>query len=388
MALTFNPWGLPNVLVGVVIVALAVLVYRAGPSRLQNRIVALFLFVIGVSEGIAVGLRFMAADPATAYGLWNVRIVGLSIFPAVLFALYGTLPSRWTGWLGTTRARWGLVLLTLGFLALYLVQFPLHLVRGMDYVDALGVWGGDTSGAMTRVWAIYVALTLFAGLATAWSARGNVRTGLERDKVRWLLVGILGWTVLAIVTNATPILLEPLYSIDPLWQAALGFYGSAAASFVLAVAIGYGILKAQLLDVELKLKRGISHSTVAAIFIAVFFVVSEGAQVVLGDVAGNELLGILAAGALVFALAPLQRLAGRISEAALPDVEDTPAYRERRGREIYAAAVESALIDGVITDAERDVLATLADQFGLSAGEARALEREVAEGADVAGGGA
>lgn len=383
MSLAFNPWGLPNLLMGLVLLALAALVYRAGPARLQNRIVALFLLVLGSVEGLAVGLRFMAVDAATAYGFWYIRALGLALFPPLLLALYGTLPSRWTRGLGTRGARWGLAALAVGVGSL-IFAFPQSVAPALVYVDPLDVWLGDATGPGTRALAVYLGGVVLAGLPIGWSSLRTARTGLERDKLRWLLVGVVGWGLLVMVTNAVPLALPGLVP-GAFLTAALAFYGSAAASLVLGASIGYGILKAQLLDVELKVKRGIHHSTLAAVFIAVFFIVSEGAQVVLGDIAGNELLGIVAAGALVFALAPLQRLAGRISEATLPDVEDTPAYRERRGREIYAAAVESALIDGVITDAERDVLATLADQLDLSAGEARALERDVA---GATGGGA
>ena len=60
----------------------------------------------------------------------------------------------------------------------------------------------------------------------------------------------------------------------------------------------------------------------------------------------------------------------------MPRVQDTPEYRTVRKRAVYRAAVESAMQDGAVTEKERDVLATLADQLGLGAGEARAIERE------------
>jgi hypothetical protein len=59
----------------------------------------------------------------------------------------------------------------------------------------------------------------------------------------------------------------------------------------------------------------------------------------------------------------------------MPRVHDTAEYRTVRKREVYRAATESAIRDGVVTEAERDVLATLADELGLTAGEARAIER-------------
>lgn len=65
-------------------------------------------------------------------------------------------------------------------------------------------------------------------------------------------------------------------------------------------------------------------------------------------------------------------------------VADTDEYRTVRKRAVYQAALESALLDGTVSDKERDVLATLADQLGLSAGDARAIERDLHAVAGVA----
>ncbi|HVM45125.1 MAG TPA: hypothetical protein VM582_04250, partial [Candidatus Thermoplasmatota archaeon] len=71
----------------------------------------------------------------------------------------------------------------------------------------------------------------------------------------------------------------------------------------------YAIVRHQLLGIDVKVRWGISKSTVAAVFIAVFFVASEAAQQFFGDSLGSTYVGIAAAGALVFAMAPLQRAA-------------------------------------------------------------------------------
>jgi hypothetical protein len=146
----------------------------------------------------------------------------------------------------------------------------------------------------------------------------------------------------------------------------------------LAVAIfAYAIIRHQLFDIDLKLKWTIKQSTVAAAFVAVFFTVSEVAQSVFQSSLGS-IAGIIAAGALVFAIAPLQRFAERVSETALPGVKDTAEYRLVRKREVYRAAIEAALADGEITGKERSMLASLQDQLGLSASDALELEREAA----------
>jgi len=62
----------------------------------------------------------------------------------------------------------------------------------------------------------------------------------------------------------------------------------------------------------------------------------------------------------------------------MPDVQDNEEYRTVRKREVYRAAVEELLADGALTEKDRNVLATLADQLGLLYKDARAMERDAA----------
>ncbi|HET6403140.1 MAG TPA: hypothetical protein VFH78_00710, partial [Candidatus Thermoplasmatota archaeon] len=131
--------------------------------------------------------------------------------------------------------------------------------------------------------------------------------------------------------------------------------------FVFAVV--YAVIRYNVVDLDLKLKWTIGRSTIAGIFVALFFVASESAAVFLGERLGTY-VGIASAGLLLFALAPLQRFAEQVSDRAMPRVHDTEDYRLVRRREAYAAAVEAALTDGEITEKERDILAAMADSLG------------------------
>lgn len=113
-------------------------------------------------------------------------------------------------------------------------------------------------------------------------------------------------------------------------------YGAVRLVSILVFA--YAILRAQLFDIDLKLKWTLSKGTVAAAFVAVFFMVSEGAERLLSDRIG-PVAGLLAAGALVFALVPLQRAADRMADKAMPHVRDDPQYRLVKKREARAARV-------------------------------------------------
>ncbi|MGQ0535814.1 MAG: hypothetical protein ACT4PT_07060 [Methanobacteriota archaeon] len=138
----------------------------------------------------------------------------------------------------------------------------------------------------------------------------------------------------------------------------------------------YGVARNQVLDIDLRLKWTVRQSTVAAAFVAVLFVASEAAQTVLSQEAGT-LVGLLAAGALVFALAPLQRVAERVSDRAFPNVDATATYLNYRKLEIYKVALENMWRDGVIQENEAATLAALRRELGVSEEEHALLERDV-----------
>lgn len=150
----------------------------------------------------------------------------------------------------------------------------------------------------------------------------------------------------------------------------------AWALLIYVALTAYGIAVYHLFDIELRLKWTLERGTMAAAFIAVFFVVSEGAATVLSDRLGT-LAGLLATGLLVFALAPLQRSAERLANVALPAVQDTPEYRAYRKLQIYGEALADARSAGPITPVGRLALEKLRESLGLDVDEAAELESKL-----------
>ena len=140
--------------------------------------------------------------------------------------------------------------------------------------------------------------------------------------------------------------------------------------------IAYGILRAHLFDIDLKIKWTIKQSTLAGIFVAVMFLISEGASTFLSAELGN-VAGLLAAAVLMFFLAPLQRFAEQVSSAAMPKTENTPEYTAFRKMQVYESAISEAMIDGGISAKERTLLAHLRESLGISESDAEAIEREL-----------
>jgi hypothetical protein len=142
--------------------------------------------------------------------------------------------------------------------------------------------------------------------------------------------------------------------------------------------IAYGILRTQLFDIDLRIQWTIKQSTLAAIFVALVYLISEGADRFLSEELGNW-AGLLASALVVFFLAPLQRFAERVASAAMPNTHNTPEYAAFRKMQVYDTSVSDALIGGV-SEKERVLLNTLRDTLGISPADAMSLEKELLQG--------
>ncbi len=235
---------------------------------------------------------------------------------------------------------------------------------------------------------VYVGFTAGAGFHPLISPFSGLVVGLVQSVVGiGLLVGLWGvwlWNVhrvpeesgtarnMALLALALP-LVGLVHALYEYW------WGYGVARTIGVLILSYSILKHQLLGIELKMKWTLRKSTVAGVFIASFFVVSESAAEFLGAQWGTY-AGIVSAGALLFALAPLQRVANRFADVAMPGVEASEAYLEERRAVIYRTTVESLMSDGHVTTKERRTLLRLQEELGLSGDVANRVEASVLDG--------
>lgn len=152
------------------------------------------------------------------------------------------------------------------------------------------------------------------------------------------------------------------------------------ARFSGLVFLAYAIARQQLFDIDIKVKWTLRRGTVAAIFLAVFFVVAQLAQNFLSDRYGWAFGGI-AAGLLLFAIAPIQRAAERLSDRAMPSVRpEDPFYVGEKKRETYRNAYATAWADGTMTPKDVRLLHEVREALGLPEREIVAIEKEWAAG--------
>jgi len=230
---------------------------------------------------------------------------------------------------------------------------------------------------------LYLSVTLLFvyALVASIHAWRTAKSGIVRERagVFALAFGLrdLGWTM-SYAVFAWLMWTQPELPAMP----DIGWFGKLvyALGTLLAVPlIAYGILRTQLFDIDLRIRWTIKQSTLAGIFVALMFLISEGASTFLSAEFGN-VIGLLTAAVIMFFVAPLQRFADHVASAAMPNTRNTPEYVTYRKMRVYEAAVAEAQLEGGISDKERSLLNRLRDSLEISPADAEMLERELQTG--------
>jgi hypothetical protein len=140
--------------------------------------------------------------------------------------------------------------------------------------------------------------------------------------------------------------------------------------------IAYGILRAHLFDIDLRIRWTIKQSTLAALVVAIIFLISEGASTFLSEELGT-VAGLFGAAVVIFFLTPLQHFAERVAAKAMPNTENTPEYLAFRKMQVYEAALTDAMREDGLSSKERALLAHLRESLGITVADAAAIEREL-----------
>ena len=231
---------------------------------------------------------------------------------------------------------------------------------------------------------LYLSLSLLFGYALVASIQAlrAAETSAVRARTRSFVLAFgfrdICWGI--VYAGAIWLIFSGKYAIteidadDPV-QMALNIVYACGTLFYVPL-IAYGILRTHLFDIDLRIQWTIKQSTVASVFVAMFFLVSEGANRFLSSELGN-IAGLLAAALVMFFLAPLQRFADRIASAAMPNTRNTAEYAMFRKMQVYEEAVAEAHYEGGISAKERALLDRLRDSLGISAADAETIEVEI-----------
>ena len=346
--------------------ALAGVLYRVGPTGSVARKLALLFVAEGVTL-VTSGYIGLLMTPAATASSWfpayyqaesMVHLFGdcalLALYPPFLAA---ALHTKLTRPFAAKRMRIGLGVASVALLfavnlspweiGLTLLYATLTLLFGYALVASIHAW---------RVAAPGIARTRARIFVLAFGFRDVCWGFIYIHGISLIVRGLLG--------EPEPEFFHIIY---------------ASGTFFAVPLIAYGILRTQLFDIDLRIHWTIKQSTVAAVFVAIFYLVSEGADRLLSSEFGN-IAGLIASALVVFFLAPLQRFAESVASVAMPNTRNTPEYAAHRKMQVYEAALAEAQQEGGISDKERSLLNRLRDSLDISSTDAETLERELQVG--------
>ena len=128
-----------------------------------------------------------------------------------------------------------------------------------------------------------------------------------------------------------------------------------------------------MLDIEVRLKTTVRNSFLAGAFVSLYYVISEGANMLLSSQLG-DVIGFVASALLTIFLSPLHRWADNFSARLVNAGQDDADYSTTRAQQIYSAAVEESLSLGEITQGHIALLDRLKESLQLSDADATRLE--------------
>jgi hypothetical protein len=396
--------GVANLVGSAVIVALGLLVLLPAPRGRPQRSFALLACGIGVGAGAS---NLVFSDPDWTTAMWAVLAVGHVVSLVGLVGVVGSVTGPLTGKARIVAAAAFTVVAATMHVGYFLDPGPQQGFAALGYPVTPALVPGTSVATLffSACWAAAFVLARWAArpgphdsrhaallsssLLVYPAAIATQAPGSGFPVWDWLALGsMLAAGVVSVAwlaasrQGAGRAMLAAAWA--PLAIVVLGLLSGAsqvqwvggASRIAMTVLVAFAILRYHALGIHATLRFGISKGTVAGIVVAVFFIASEAAQQFFGATLQNEYVGIVAAGLLVFAIAPLSRVADRIAEAAVPSglAPGGAAADDARAdlRRAYAAAAR----DGRITHEEELALARLATRLGLDAAEVLEIRRD------------
>ena len=343
---TINPWGLTGAFAVLMAWSLAAFLLRSAD---RDRLTVLFALVLIVEGAVLITA---AAGLVTSLNLSVPERHAHHLADCVMLAVYPL------------------------FLAQALPQKILEPLRHRNAAYAVVtvatiIWIADY---FTEFWIIAAALALMFGCAfvLALHAVFVARTKLAKKRA----------TLFAIAFGLRDVVWTVVYA-----SGIFGFFrGSeiedlirgqfyAGSTLIYIPIVAYGILSVRMLDINLTMRRGVQRGTLAAAFVAIFFLISEGAASALSQQFGT-VIGLLGATLIVFLVAPLHRLSEWFSGQVVP-AKEGGEYESYRKLQMYAVAVEDALAYGEIGPAQRSLLDRLRESLDMSTDDANRIEADL-----------
>ena len=343
--------GYTSLIASLLAVGLAIFLFRHSGSeaieRLRILLIAEAVDVMSSGAGISKLIEFDPLWPdiiyisiAICHDLADLLILWL--YP--IFVAYA-LPNNLTNWI---RGAWGRAALGLVVVSIALLCISI--------------------GSKKPIYTMMVLMYSFVFISALYSM-ARAKTELTRAKAKLFAIAFgirdITWAV-AFLTLAL--------EFDTYQSYFLLLYAVSMALYVPLVT--YGVLRQQMLDIDLHLKTTIKGSTLAAIFLALYFLISEGISTFFTEWLGS-FLGIAVAALLIFLLAPLHRWAEWVSSAMVPNKLENEDYKTYRKFQMYSSGIEEAMAIGEVTQSQFALLDILRESLQLSKNDSEQLETDL-----------
>ncbi len=405
-----------SILGGLALVALGAFVLTVRPRLPPNVAFALFSFGFGGTFVVVGAGRLAHVDGSIASEL--VQTLFMVTWVGGLLGMAFLFPRRFM------FSQWPLMLIAgLSWAVLLVVSFPVLVDSGAGESFLFRLRALVSSSALfaflvlltlryrsaedTKERRQFAIMTAALGLSIGIIATYGI-TGAEVDSVLYpmgpfvglawvrfvLMLGVVALWLVAMwgsdgnVARNVALFLLAVMLVGLIHSALRGSFPVSGLSRILMVLLlTYAVLRHQLLGVDVRVRWGVSKSVLAGLFVAVFFLVAELTKWYFEDrldalpaPLDPTVLGIIAAALLLFAVSPLQRMADRFAERAVPHTEPGPGVSAERREESYKRVLKRFLADGEVSHEEERALAELAGDLGIDAGRAFALREEVESG--------
>jgi signal transduction histidine kinase len=264
------------------------------------------------------GYRALATDPGSlpagrvAAWLEDVLIIpGVTMITIFLFLLFpdgriGGRGERWVAVLALTGAG----LCTVGAVVERTIQ---------GYGELAAPLGLTSTAAMsTALLAVGGASTVFALLASVVLMFRRLRraVGVERDQLR-----LLAWAAGVGTVLLLPAVLSPTDLLGRFLPVV--YVAGGIGLLLIPLSVGLAILRHQLLDIDLVIRRTVVVAVLGAFITVVYVAIVVGVGAVVGS-SGNAILSAIAAAVVALAFQPVRRWAQRVANRLVYGERATP----------------------------------------------------------------
>ncbi len=310
MGYNLTVWAIPDIIVGIIILYLAYRVYRANPQKRFNQVFTVSAILWTISWDFAISLMFMANDASTAL-LWRWISLFFAIPGSLIFVAYvSTFPRQRDFWKQKHLLNLLILLYAPAFwilLIAYPYQFytnPKPTFYGWTFrADFLAFWAWIISEAVA-----------FYGIARLIQLYMKTPFAIVRRQLLFLIVGVSQVVVWYLFY---PILFGKIFPE----AVTTGFFFDFSGTIFLALA-AYAILKYQLFDIEIKVKKGVEYSILLAVFFGIVLAVQQLLENYVAQILGS-VIGIVVGSIIIITSFPLQHMAedaakGYLKEHLIP----------------------------------------------------------------------